>query len=59
MEDLPDEALLAAATALFEHSLIAGWNPEKKARLWLENADQYRELARAALVAALPYLKAG
>jgi hypothetical protein len=58
MEDLPEEAVRAAAQAIFDHSILAGQSSESKARQWLTEAGDYREIARVALTAALPYLKA-
>jgi hypothetical protein len=58
MEDLPEAALIAAATAIFEHSVMAGLDPATRVRRWLTEADDYREIARVALAAALPYLDA-
>jgi hypothetical protein len=57
MEDVPEEAVIAAAKAIFEHSILAGQDPHSKARQWLTEADAYRDLARVALTAALPHLK--
>jgi hypothetical protein len=56
MHNLPEKAVSAAATAMFEHSVIASWDAKIKARQWLENAAQYRGLAQAALVAARPHM---
>jgi hypothetical protein len=57
MDDLPEEAVLAAAQAIFEHSIMADQRSGSKARQWLTEVGDYREIARVALVAALPYLK--
>ena len=56
MEELPEEAVIAAAEAIFEHSMMAGSDPATKARHWLAEAGDYREIARLALTAALPHL---
>jgi hypothetical protein len=56
MHNLPEKAVSAAATAMFEHSVIASWDAKIKARRWLENATQYRGLAQAALLAARPHM---
>lgn len=58
MNELPDDAVAAAARAIFDHSIIAGSEPGTDARHWLSQADHYRDIARAALMAALPYLRA-
>jgi hypothetical protein len=57
MNDLPEEAVIAAAKAIFEHSLPASWDAEQKSRHWLQDAADYREIARVALEAGLPYLR--
>jgi hypothetical protein len=57
MEELPEEAVLAAAQAIFEHSMLAGERPGSKARQWLDDAGDYQDIARVALMAALPYLR--
>ena len=54
--DLPEEAVVAAAKAIFEHSILAGHDPSFKARQWLTEASEYQEIARVALLAALPHL---
>lgn len=56
MVDLPEEAVVAAAKAIFEHSIMAGRDPSSKARRWLTEAKEYQEIARVALLAALPHL---
>lgn len=56
MEDVPEEAVIAAAKAIFEHSIFAGDDAQSKARQWLTEASEYREIARVALLAALPHL---
>ena len=56
MGDLPEEAVIAAARAIFEHTMMAGINPTTKMREWLTEAGDYREIARTALLAALPHL---
>lgn len=58
MENLPEEAVIAAAQAILEHSIIASWDRAAKARLWLADVGDYREIARVALLAALPHLRA-
>ena len=52
-----EEAVVAAAQALFERTLLPEWDKATTARHWLESAEQYREYARAALIAAMPYLR--
>lgn len=54
---VPEAAIRAAAEAIFEKSVVAGWDADQKARCWLEDAEEYRDLARTALEAALPHLK--
>lgn len=56
MGQLPEEAVVAAAKAIFEHSIIAGSDREK-VRIWLAEAGDYYEIARVALTAALPFLR--
>ena len=56
IEELPEEAVIAAAEAIFEHSVMAGWDPATKARHWLAEAGDYREIARMAVTAVLPHL---
>ena len=56
MGDLPEEAVIAAARAIFEHTMLAGIDPTTKMREWLTEAGDYREIARTALLAALPHL---
>jgi hypothetical protein len=56
-EDTSEDAIIAASQAILNHSLLAGWNPAAKAHQWLTEAGDYREVARAALTAALPYLR--
>ena len=56
MGNLPEEAVIAAARAIFEHTLLTGIDPVTKTRVWLTEAGEYREIARAALAAALPHL---
>ena len=56
MSNLPEEAVIAAANAIFEHTLLTGIDPATKMRVWLTEAGDYREIARAALTAALPHL---
>jgi len=56
MGKLPEEAVIAAARAIFEHTLLTGIDPATKMRVWLTEAGEYREVARAALTAALPHL---
>lgn len=55
-KELPEEAVVAAAEAIFEHSMMAGSDPATKARHWLAEAGDYHEIARMALTAALPHL---
>jgi hypothetical protein len=55
--DIPEEAVMAAAQALFDRMLVATGDESTRARRWLESAEQYREYARAVLTAALPYLR--
>lgn len=57
MRGLPEEAVFAAARAVFEHCIITSWDRETKARHWLSEAAEYREIARIALSAALPLLE--
>ena len=57
MKGLPEEAVFAAARAVFEHCLINSCNRENKARHWLSDASEYREIARVALSAALPLME--
>lgn len=45
MHKLSEKAVSAAATAMFEHRVIASWDTKTKARQWLENAAQYRGVA--------------
>ena len=52
-----EEAVMAAAQALFERTLLPEWDKATTARHWMESAEQYREYARAALIAAMPYLR--
>ena len=56
MINLPEEAVIAAARAIFEHTMLVGIDPTTKMREWLTEAADYRDVARAALSAALPYL---
>ena len=56
MNNLPEKAVAAAATAMFEHSIIANWDAKIRAQQWLEHAAQYRGLAQAALLAARPHM---
>lgn len=56
MTNLPEEAVIAAARAIFEHTMLAGIDPVTKMREWLTEASDYRDVARAALVAAMPHL---
>jgi hypothetical protein len=49
--------VIAAAQAIFEHSILVGEDPQSKSRQWLTEADAYREIAWVALTAALPHLK--
>jgi hypothetical protein len=56
MRNLSEKAVSAAATAMFEHSVIASWDAKTKARRWLDDATQYRGLAQVALVAARPHM---
>lgn len=57
MYEISDKALDAAARAIFEHSLLAGGDPKTHGRTWITEADAYRDIARAAIEAALPHLK--
>lgn len=54
--EISEKAIIAAAEAIFEHSLMAGLDPATKARHWLAEASDYRDIARLALTAALPHL---
>ena len=56
MRNLPEEAVIAAARAIFEHTMLAGIDPATKMREWLTEASDYRDVARVALAAALPHL---
>ena len=56
MKNLPEEAVVAAARAIFEQSMLAGIDPVTKMREWLTEASDYRDIARVALAAALPHL---
>lgn len=55
--DVPEEAVIAAAYALFDRALLSTEDESTRRRHWLESAEQYLEYARAALAAALPYLR--
>lgn len=57
MEDIPEMAVVAATRAVFERCTTAS-SPAVKARQWLQGAENYRQIAQAALMAALPYLQA-
>lgn len=56
MSHLPEAAVIAAAQAIFNHCSTATCPPGLKARQWLQGAEEYREIARVALTAALPHL---
>ena len=45
--------------ALFAHDAELQWTPATRAEYWVGAADEYHDLARIALAAALPFLKSG
>lgn len=59
MKNVPEEAVIAAADAMYEHSLLSGTDPGGKILQWMSEAHEYRAVARVALTAALPHLQRG
>ena len=49
-------AVMAAAYAIFDCTVASNCSPAVKARRWLRGAEDYRRIAHAALMAALPHL---
>jgi hypothetical protein len=58
MLQVPEVAVLAAAHAIFTRNCtVTDCSPAVKAQRWIQCAEHYREMARTALIAALPYIQ--